>query len=420
MARYQLRRPSPVKVFPRRVRRQIATVTPAPEEEEEEGPESPDSPESSPSTVGEQSESEDSDSDDEEEEEEQPSPVLEQAYNGTQSGRPSLATFSSVPQITGATTLITSIRPSITATESSSFSSRLARPSNPTATSSADVLPVPAQSDTEGPHERPQSSSPQVDTTITNGSIAAAISLSILGNHLPNTFTRTFSNKLSGAIALVVAVFVLFKRRKCHQQHAQRLADDAFDPGNTGSLHAPETAHIAPTPLFAGIGTHLTRSTERSNTLFGAGPYARPETVSTEEHRSHLPNSHSIAPPLPTPNPFADPPLNKAYDVLAGRPRSTTLTDRGSWVANPFKDPDSERFDPFGELQQKARNERKKQLQKSRKEAERAREAEARRRFREKEKTGLSVPESALERKGSGVTIEGLGVLDRSGGGGEV
>jgi hypothetical protein len=190
MARYQLRRPSPVKVFPRRVRRQVLTETPAPEapeeeEEEEEGPESPDSPESSQSTVGEQSESEDSDSDDDEEEEEPPSPVLEQAYNGTQSELPSLAMLSTVPRITGATTLITSVRPAITATESSDISSRI-RPSNPAATSSADVLPVPAQSDTVGPHERPQMPSPQVDTMITNGGIAAAISLSILGDDLPN------------------------------------------------------------------------------------------------------------------------------------------------------------------------------------------------------------------------------------------
>jgi len=135
--------------------------------------------------------------------------------------------------------------------------------------------------------------------------------------------------------------------------------------------------------------------------------------VSTERDKSRFP------PPLPTPNPFADPPLNKAYDVLAGRPRSTTLTDRGSWVKNPFKDPGSERFDPFGELQQKARDERKRYLEVSRKEAEAeaARQAEVARQFGGKEKMGLSVPGEAL-RKGSGVTIEGLGVLDRSGGGG--
>jgi hypothetical protein len=90
MARYQLRRPLPVKVIPRRVRRQatsaISATAPATseqpeaeepeeegnEEEEEEGPESPDSPLSSPSTVGASSESEDSESDDDEE---PPSPV---------------------------------------------------------------------------------------------------------------------------------------------------------------------------------------------------------------------------------------------------------------------------------------------------------------------------------------------------------
>jgi hypothetical protein len=77
MARYQLLRPSPVTVFPRRVRRQasatssmlVPTASGAPkeEEEEEEGPESPDSPESSPSIAGEDSDSDDSDSDDEKE-----------------------------------------------------------------------------------------------------------------------------------------------------------------------------------------------------------------------------------------------------------------------------------------------------------------------------------------------------------------
>lgn len=74
---------------------------------------------------------------------------------------------------------------------------------------------------------------------------------------------------------------------------------------------------------------------------------------------------------MPTPNPFADPPLNKAYDVLAGRPRSTTLTDCGSWVGNPFRNPESERFDPFGELKEKARQERIKFLEEARREAER-------------------------------------------------
>jgi hypothetical protein len=129
--------------------------------------------------------------------------------------------------------------------------------------------------------------------------------------------------------------------------------------------------------------------------------------MSTDRAKSRFP----VAAPLPTPNPFADPPLNKAYDVLGGRPRSTTLTDRGSWVKNPFKDPGSERFDPFGELQEKARRERKKYLEESRREAENARMMQ----FEEKEKMGLEVPRG---RKGSGVTIEGVGVLDRSGGAG--
>jgi hypothetical protein len=79
-------------------------------------------------------------------------------------------------------------------------------------------------------------------------------------------------------------------------------------------------------------------------------------------------------------------------------------------VKNPFKDPGSERFDPFGELQEKARRERKRYLEASKREAEEAREKQ----FTEKEKMGLAPPQA---RKGSGVTIEGLGVLDRSGGG---
>jgi hypothetical protein len=80
-------------------------------------------------------------------------------------------------------------------------------------------------------------------------------------------------------------------------------------------------------------------------------------------------------------------------------------------VKNPFKDPGSERFDPFGEMQEKARRERKRWLEESRKEAEAARQKQV----EEKEKMGLEVPRG---RKGSGVTIEGVGVLDRSGGGG--
>lgn len=161
-------------------------------------------------------------------------------------------------------------------------------------------------------------------------------------------------------------------------------------PTNGPPLPVPETAYTG----------HITRTTT-TNSLFAAGHYERPETVSTEK-------SQSRAQGLPTPNPFADPPLNKAYDVLRGRPRSTTLTDRGSWVKNPFKDPVSERFDPFGELQAKARHEREKYVEELRLEAE----------YNAGEKAKKSPVPQGLPgrdvRKGSGVTIDGVGVLDRT------
>lgn len=206
-------------------------------------------------------------------------------------------------------------------------------------------------------------------------------------------------------------------RKRKRSNYHQRLADDAFSPSNTGSLRAPETAHLNSNPgIFnqggggVGAASHLTRLTNRSDTLFGPGTYARPETVSTTRNAGRFP----IALPQPTPNPFADPPLNKAYDVLGGRPRSTTLTDRGSWIKNPFRNPESERFDPFGELQNKARMERVRHVV----EAKHEREREVVRGFEEKERMGL-MPEGAMARKGSeisGVTLEGIGVLDRSGG----
>ncbi|KAH7385437.1 hypothetical protein DE146DRAFT_205790 [Phaeosphaeria sp. MPI-PUGE-AT-0046c] len=482
MARYQLRRPSPVKIVPKRIRRQIAVASSAPvpatteqpeaeepeaeepeaeepeggeaaeEEEEEEGPESPDSPDSS------GSESSESESDSEDENEppspaESGAPLTEQALlpqpsgsNGTSitsaatstvsqtgSAQPPSFTVSfssrgnlgAAPQVTvpassadpASSTFITRPSAASSLTErlfvSSSFQPNAPTPAisssgsttvpavqltsmGGSSTASADVPPVPAQSETTGPDAAPQRSTPQEEKTmISKGGVAAAITLSIIG-----------------AIAILIAVFVCVKRRK-RRQNSQRLADDAFNPNNTGSLHAPETAHVGLDPPFfsaLGGGSHLTRSTDRSDTLFGAGSYQRPETVSTDRNKSRFP----VAAPQPTPNPFADPPLNKAYDVLAGRPRSTTLTDRGSWVKNPFRDPESERFDPFGELQEKARNERKRYLEESRKEAEEARLKEVERQFGMKEKMGLGVPEQA--RKGSGATIEGLGVLDRSGG----
>lgn len=186
----------------------------------------------------------------------------------------------------------------------------------------------------------------------------------------------------------------LRRRRRLRQESQLRHADDAFNPSNTGSLHNPETVHIG------GGGLHDSRSTTTSG-LFAAGEYERPETVSTDRNNSRIPK------PQPTPNPFADPPLNKAYDVLRGRPRSTTLTDGGreDWSSNPFRDPASERFDPFGELQQKARDERVRYMEELRLEQE----------MLEKERMALGAPGAAAARKGSGVTVEGFGVLDRSG-----
>jgi hypothetical protein len=171
------------------------------------------------------------------------------------------------------------------------------------------------------------------------------------------------------------------RRRKNASSHLTH-APDAFDPSNTGSLHIPETVHIAPEDY--NTGSHFTAST-RVEPIFSAGTYVRPETVSTTENSRIAP----ITPPQPTPNPFADPSLSKSYDVLRGRPRSTTLTDRGSWVDNPFKDPMSGRFDPFGELQQKARDERKRYVEELKREDDVRREQE----MLAKERMGLGVPE---------------------------
>lgn len=75
MPAYQVRRPTPVKIFPRRVRRQVETevVVPVEEEEEDSGPESPDSPLSSPDVAGVLSDDEDSDTEDDQEQVQAPS-----------------------------------------------------------------------------------------------------------------------------------------------------------------------------------------------------------------------------------------------------------------------------------------------------------------------------------------------------------
>ncbi|KAL5419804.1 hypothetical protein PMIN03_000402 [Paraphaeosphaeria minitans] len=297
-------------------------------------------------------------------------------------------------------------------TASSSFAPRRTVSSPPSQTVSSSPLYglepsttrstfVPAQSELDGErqglgrhrteyHEGP---------IISKGAEAAAITLSIMG-----------------FVALIVGlVWFLRHRRRRRNESSMRHAEDAFNPGNSGSLHAPETAHIdydGPPRSLA----HMTKSSTSSTELFAGAPYERPETVSTNSNNSRIRAAPSIAPPQPTPNPFADPPRNKAYDQLRGRPRSTTLTDRGSWVGNPFKDPASERFDPFGELQEKARAERRKYVEEARREAEDRRRREDEQEYLEKERAGLSVPKRD-DRKGSDVTVGGIGVLDRSGDG---
>jgi hypothetical protein len=229
---------------------------------------------------------------------------------------------------------------------------------------------------------------------MSKGAEAALITFTVLGMHFPNNnnYWSPLTN-LTGGLALLIGAIIFFRRRRRAKQESQlRHADDAFNPSNTGSLHTPETVHVG--------GLHDSRSTT-TNSLFAAATYERPETVSTDRNNSRIPK------PQPTPNPFADPPLNKAYDVLRGRPRSTTLTDGGreSWARNPFQDPGSERFDPFGELQEKARMERVKYMEELRLEQE----------MLERERMALGAPDAASARKGSGVTVEGYGVLDRSG-----
>lgn len=418
MARYQLLRPAPVKIYPRRFRRQAPAPSGPPaagaeeegeeEDEVEEGPESPDSPGSSSDEGGVLSSDE---SDSESEEDEPPSPAESGAAPGPQPIRPAPTTISgsalpsntlavsnnppsnnaALPQITNAPSSTGGAQRPIS---SSSSSTTVPQPSQ----LPAGFPPGPAQSDTQA-GQPPQKSAQQQDGPIVTRT--AAVAATVLG--------------VLGALALIIGLVIFIKqRRRRLDKYHQRLDGDAFNPDNTNSLRVPETAHVEDgSSIYSRIGgggsghgtSHLTQSSARSNTLFGPAAYERPETVSTERNRSRF--------PVPSANPFADPPLNKAYDVLAGRPRSTTLTDRGSWVRNPFKDPESERFDPFGELKEKARKERIRHMEEARREAER----EVVRGYEEKERMGL-VPDGMPSRKGSGATMEGVGVLDRSGGGG--
>ncbi|KAF1945188.1 hypothetical protein EJ02DRAFT_59515 [Clathrospora elynae] len=401
MARYQLRRPSIVKVFPRASSAPVA------------GQDSPESPDSFGSSGG-----EDSDSDDDEPHfpvESGVSATITVALIASSTPAPSLPGSNSsaptvpaskigsngaLPQITGTASMTTIIRPTTTSTVTE-VASRIGTRDQVTATSLIVLVPPPAGSNTAAQSAIPQSQR-EKSLSMTHGGHVAATVLGVIG-----------------AICLIIGTVITFKRRKRRQTtYNAPLAGDAFNPSNTDSLHAPETAHVgSAASVFGrlngggsgGGDGHLTRSTNRSNTLFGAGPYARPETVSTEA--SNTISRFPIAPPEPTPNPFADPPLNKAYDLLNNRPRSTTLTDRGSWVKNPFKDPESKRFDPFGEMKEKARQERAKYVEAAKK------KAELKRQFEQKERVGLA-PDGMPKKRGSGVTVEGVGTLPRSVSGG--
>ncbi|RMZ70075.1 hypothetical protein GMOD_00000121 [Pyrenophora seminiperda CCB06] len=335
MAHYQLRRPSSVTIDPRRVRRDAVATSSA--IAEKQSPKSPNSP-GSPSSVD------------------------------------SLSSDS--------TTMSTMPRPTITSTVTE-IKSRTERKGQSSQTSTPPAPPpmlfTSKQAGNAAPSSIPQQTPPEQEQEtrpiMTPEARIAAIVLGVLG-----------------ALALLVCILILMRRRKRkdRENHVAR-GPDAFNPSNTNCaipppevINVPDTARTGAassvfTRLNGGISGggdgHVTRSTDRSNTLFGEGSYARPETVSTNRSMSRIPPQ--------TPNPFADPPLNKAYDVLNNRPRSTTLTDRGSWVNNPFKNPESERFDPFGELKDKARRERIKYLQEAK------REAELQRQMEQKEAMGL-------------------------------
>jgi hypothetical protein len=217
MARYQLRRPSPVKVISKRVRRgdAVASAMPVSEGEEkdgygeQEGPESPDSLASSPSTVGEQSDSEDSESEDEEE---PPSPVENGAsftttrtLGATTTSAPSLPTTSgslasslpsftvnitsqrsntALPQITG-TTLSTRTRTTVTSTvtQDTSQSERQRQASATSSIPQPPSQPATAEPELSGESDAPQRSFPQREEQpiMTRGAAVAATVLGVLG-----------------------------------------------------------------------------------------------------------------------------------------------------------------------------------------------------------------------------------------------
>ncbi|KAF2676905.1 hypothetical protein K458DRAFT_396485 [Lentithecium fluviatile CBS 122367] len=431
MGLYQRRRPSPIKVYPNPVRRQEPSATEEPESASSvgttPGPESPDSP--SPTTTGpaastsapaQASSSAPAAAVTSRSSASPPSPTTTppQAAQQTSTSAGSSSTQAASSSSTATSSGSSTNGPSITARPAPGAAAQIGDDGSASETSEPDSPASPTSS------SQPTGSATVSTTSVTSSASSETASASpprsqLAGEssgidrdppHSPGHRTLgkgaeagLITSAVLGFVALLVGIYFLYKRRRRRRQElGMRHAENGFAPDNTGSLAEPETVHIG----FDPDNSHITRTTNDSNSLFGGSHYQRPETVST--------NTNSRA-PLPTPNPFADPPRNKAYDQLRGRPRSTTLTDRGSWIKNPFKDPESDRFDPFGEMQERARQERIKYMQELRQEEMDRRQREREQQFLEKERMGLGVPEAALARKGSGVTVEGVGILDRSG-----
>lgn len=208
MARYQLRRPTPVSIFPRHSRRQDGAVTtmPLPErqKEEDEGPESPDSPFSSPSTVGGgSSSSEDSESDDDEEPPSPmksgassrpvqtlgPDPTMPPSLSSTATGVPALqvTTEAALSWGTG-TTLETTTLPSTTSLPGDRIQSDRQKDASPTASVSLFPPPPPpppplstAEAEMTGETSAAERLPEEQTPIMTKQAMVAAIVLGVLG-----------------------------------------------------------------------------------------------------------------------------------------------------------------------------------------------------------------------------------------------
>lgn len=118
-------------------------------------------------------------------------------------------------------------------------------------------------------------------------------------------------------------------------------------------------------PPTAGLRIHSPKGSTSSST--GLLPLDITTSQSKHSPSNSINGGNGRMNQFPKPaNPFEDPDLNKAYDMLNGRPRSSTLTSKSGWTRNPFEDPGDERFDPFGSLAEKAERERQKERERQR------------------------------------------------------